>query len=301
MQRITDFFDTNIPHEFSFTKCAEHRESVKPSPNSSHQPITTIHSFTMLSKTTLLSNSLRRSFCQIRNGSTATLSWYPHENGTDYQDGFSNDQIQETMLRMLQKPETATGLIPSTEMLSKDNSTAVTHENEPAQQTSSDILAMLLLTSCPESAIGVNHRAEYLNAKMKEQTSSQYEKSLPKTLSEALSDPRPIVVTSAVSPFEVVDVNEAWVGLCGYSREEAKQQHLGKMLNGPETDVSVARDMVATLRREHYSRATLTNYTKTGRKFENRVQVGTLSSDDGESIEYFVGLLEEIPGTQNSM
>ena len=255
----------------------------------------------MLSKTTFLSNSLRRSLGQVRSGSTAMLSWYPHENNVDYDQGaFSTEQIQQTMLMMLQKPETATGFVPTAEMQSAKKISVVVDENASANQTS-DLLAMLLLVSSPESAIGVSHQAEYLNSEMKEQMSSLYEHSLPKTLSEALSDPRPIVVTSATSPFEIVDVNEAWVGLCGYSREEAKRQHLGQMLNGPETDVSVAREMVATLQREHYSHAILTNYTKAGRKFENRVQVGTLSSDDGETIKYFVGLLEEIPRAQQSM
>ncbi|CAJ1957861.1 unnamed protein product [Cylindrotheca closterium] len=406
----------------------------------------------MLSKTNLVSNSLRRRFLQIRSGSsrTAMLSWYPHEsNGDDFDgftkeqiqetmlmmlqkpetstgfvpsaemhlsntrsiiaddenkmddfDGFTKEQIQEAMLMMLQKPETLTGFVPSAEMLSSNNDNAIPDEESnidfgftkeqiqeasmllmlqkpetstgfvpsaemlssnndnaipdeesnidfgftkeqiqeasmllilqkpetstgfvpsaemlscnasnatgdvdiaTANQTTSDLLAMLSLASSPESAIGVNHCSEYLNAEMKKQMSTQYENSLPKTLSEALSDPRPIVVTSAASPFEVVDVNEAWVGLCGFSREEAKNRNLGQLLNGPETDVSLAREMVANLRREHYSRAILSNYTKTGRRFENRVQVGTLSSDNGESIEYFVGLLEEIPQAQQSM
>lgn len=256
----------------------------------------------MLTKSTLLSNSLRRRFLQIRSGSTSMLSWYPHEsNDVDYQDEFTKEQIQDTMLLMLQKPETATGFVPSSEMLCSYTTSEIVGEDISTDEASSDLLAMLLLTSSPESAIGVNHCAEFLNDEMKDLMSSQYENSLPKTLSEVLNDPRPLVVTSAASPFEVVEVNEAWVGLCGYSREEAMQQNLGQMLNGPETDVSMAREMVATLQREHYSRAVLTNYTKTGRKFENRVQVGTLSSDDGKSIEYFIGLLEEIPQAHQAM
>lgn len=205
---------------------------------------------------------------------------------------------------MLQKPETASGFVPSAEMLPpqhRDSSAVVAEDTNPVAQTRSDLLTMQLLASSPESAVGVSHLAEYLDPEMKQRmTSSQLEGSLPKTVSEALRDPRPMVITSATSPFEVVDVNEAWVGLCGFSREEAKQKrNLGEMLSGPETDLTAAREMVAALRREHYGRATLINYTKAGRKFENRVQVGTMvssSSPDGERrIEYFVGLLEETP------
>jgi PAS domain S-box-containing protein len=156
------------------------------------------------------------------------------------------------------------------------------------------ILSLSLLAS-PETAIGVVHYGEMLDDTTKRQLLEhmRQQESLPKTLSEALADPRPIVVTSPASPFDIVDVNEAWVGLCGYSREESVNQNLGDLLQGPETSVRVARDMISRLKREHHSEALITNYTKSGRKFQNHVKVGLLSTDDGADL-FFVGVLEEI-------
>lgn len=166
--------------------------------------------------------------------------------------------------------------------------------SKPADSFEPFMRSFSLLAS-PETALGGFHYGEMLDDTTKRQLlehMSQQE-SLPKTLSEALADPRPIVVTSSASPFDIVDVNEAWVGLCGYSREEAVNRNLGDLLQGPETSVRVARDMISRLKREHHSEALITNYTKSGRKFQNRVKVGLLSTDDGTDC-FIVGVLEEV-------
>jgi PAS domain S-box-containing protein len=157
------------------------------------------------------------------------------------------------------------------------------------------IIPTLAFLASPETAIGVIHYAEMLDGPLKTQLSAQKERvaALPHTMSEALADSRPIVITSASSPFTVVDVNEAWVGLCEYSREEALHQNLVDLLQGPETDTQVTQQMVSRLKREAYSEAFVTNYAKSGRKFQSHVQVGRLVADDG-SAEFFVGILEEI-------
>jgi len=38
----------------------------------------------------------------------------------------------------------------------------------------------------------------------------------------------------------------------------------------------------------------LTNYTKEGREFRNRIRVGPLYDASGEHITHFVGVLEEL-------
>jgi PAS domain S-box-containing protein len=126
----------------------------------------------------------------------------------------------------------------------------------------------------------------------------QRQESLPETMSEALADSRPIVVTSAAFPFDVVDVNQAWVGLCEYTREEAVNRNLDDLLQGPETSAEVARDMISRLKRDQYSEAYLTNYTKSGRKFQNHVKVGLISGDDGTG-KFYVGILEEIQSQES--
>jgi hypothetical protein len=60
---------------------------------------------------------------------------------------------------------------------------------------------------------------------------------LPRTLQDALRrSSRAIVITEAVKPFRIVNVNKAWENLCGYSYVEAKDMTLGSLLSGPETD-----------------------------------------------------------------
>jgi PAS domain S-box-containing protein len=96
------------------------------------------------------------------------------------------------------------------------------------------------------------------------------------------------------------------VGGCGYSREEAVQRNIGELLQGPETNVATATDMIRYLKRDSFSKAVLTNYTKDGRKFQNRISVGVISSDGdeagragGPSNLYFVGVLEDLEAARN--
>lgn len=116
---------------------------------------------------------------------------------------------------------------------------------------------------------------------------------LPKSIEQAMEDRRAVVVTSNSPPFHVVDVNEAWEALCGYSREEAKNKEIGALLQGPETDSSEARSLIGRLAKEDYAETVLTNYSKGGRRFRNLLRVSTLPNHDGVP-EYFVGVLHEL-------
>jgi PAS domain S-box-containing protein len=207
---------------------------------------------------------------------------------------------EESRTYLVSSPESALGFFHAGEMLggikngiSSSSSSSLLHEYSSQS-----------LFASPESATGAIWVTEMLDDDLKQALMEQQraKDELPKTLSEALSDERPIVITSAKSPFTVVDVNAAWEGLCGYKREEALHRNLGDLLQGPETDVATAADMVRYLKRDQFSRTVLTNYTKTGRKFQNRITVGVVSSSgddaaerkDGASTLYFVGVLEDL-------
>lgn len=118
---------------------------------------------------------------------------------------------------------------------------------------------------------------------------------LPTTLKEAkdIHDDRAIVITEATVPFKIVRVNEAWEGLCGYAQDEAKGHTLGDLLQGPETDVGAATALVDKLMHGMEAGAVLTNYAKDGRKFQNRIRVGTLRNQH-DKVTHFVGVLKEI-------
>jgi PAS domain S-box-containing protein len=196
-------------------------------------------------------------------------------------------------LSLMASPETAIGVVHYGEMLDKPDA----QRNDLPDSSVESLLHSLSLLASPETATGAVHFAEMLDDSMKAQLleSMHSQESLPKTISEALADSRAVVITSAASPFDIVDVNDAWVGLCGYSREEALNRNLGDLLQGPETSADVTRNMFSRLKREHYSEAFIANYTKTGRKFQNHVKVGLLSNDEGTTT-FFVGVLEEIQG-----
>jgi PAS domain S-box-containing protein len=121
--------------------------------------------------------------------------------------------------------------------------------------------------------------------------------SLPQTLQDALRPTsRAIVVTETSKPFRVFNVNKAWEGLCGYSYLESKGRSLGSLLKGEETDQLAVTVMINKLLQGEEATAILTNYTKDGRRFRNRIHVGPLFDSGVESQQpsYFVGVLREV-------
>lgn len=140
---------------------------------------------------------------------------------------------------------------------------------------------------------------------------------LPRTLQEALrpTSHRAIVVTETTKPFRVVDVNRAWENLCGYTYVESKGKSLGSLLKGPETDPLTVTALISQLLRGEEATAIVTNYTKGGRKFLNRLHVGPLyHTDDNDDdrmnttsaigeprkVAYFVGVLTEVTPSSSS-
>jgi PAS domain S-box-containing protein len=117
---------------------------------------------------------------------------------------------------------------------------------------------------------------------------------LPRTFEDAVrpTTRRAIVVTEAIPPFKVVDVNKAWEDLCGYTFVESKGKTLGDLLKGPETDTCAATALVFQLMNGEEAGTVLTNYTKSGRKFRNRLRVGPLVDESGRT-SHFVGVLQE--------
>lgn len=119
---------------------------------------------------------------------------------------------------------------------------------------------------------------------------------LPRTLKDALrKSSEAIVITETTSPFRVFNVNAAWEGLCGYTHLESKGKSLGTLLGGEKTDTSAVTALIHQLF-VHGEEATtvLTNYTKNGRKFRNRLSVGPLYDEETNEVSHYVGLLKEV-------
>jgi len=119
---------------------------------------------------------------------------------------------------------------------------------------------------------------------------------LPRSLDEAMGNKMShcaMIVTETRPPFRIVAVNEAWEGLCGYTKEEAEGSTIAQLLQGPETDHCAATSLISQLLRGEDAATVLTNYTKSGRKFQNRVRLGPIK-DDNDKVSHYVGILREI-------
>ena len=134
-----------------------------------------------------------------------------------------------------------------------------------------------------------------------EEENSEYtlhSKPLPRSIHQIRSylldeDARPIVITEKSSPYRIVAVNDAWVNLCGYSHDECQGRSVGELLQGPETDMKYVTSMLSKLLLGEEARATLINYTKSGKKFKNSIRVGPIIDDMGKTVN-FVGVLREV-------
>jgi hypothetical protein len=122
-------------------------------------------------------------------------------------------------------------------------------------------------------------------------------------LSSLDADARPMVVTTACAPFQIVAVNGAWTSLCGFSAQEALGGSL-KMIQGPHTDRTTVSAMSALLATttSRPCEFELVNYTKAKRPFLNRVSVDrrNIVAADGAILPMFVGALsfkEWVPTT----
>ena len=129
-------------------------------------------------------------------------------------------------------------------------------------------------------------------------SSDSFAQPLPKSSSQIVSykldeDARPIVVTDTKNPYRIIAVNKAWERLCGYTREECQGRSLGKLLQGPETDMNHATAMLSKLLAGEEAGAILTNYSKNGRKFKNHIRVGPVVDEMGKTVN-FVGVLREV-------
>lgn len=92
-------------------------------------------------------------------------------------------------------------------------------------------------------------------------------------------------------------MNKAWTKLCGYTREEAVESTLQELLQGPDTNVTVAKILTTSLLRQENGNseheAVLVNYRSDGRKFRNHVRVGRIKNDAGDTT-HFVGVFRKL-------
>ena len=168
------------------------------------------------------------------------------------------------------------------------------HHSTSVEETTKHWVSLAALTQDP--------MIQTVSSHIQDESKKHLRCPFPVTIDEALQDTRPVVITSSISPYRILHVNDAWVSLCGYRREEALGKTVNELLHGPSTETFLAHELVGKqLMQDSYSHAVVTNYTKQGRKFMNFVQVSDMPSTDGKERgkeesegKLYVAVLQEI-------
>ena len=106
----------------------------------------------------------------------------------------------------------------------------------------------------------------------------------------------PVVLTDATDG-TIVYCNDAWVTMCGYTREEAIGRTNRELLQGAHTNMTVARELgVALAEGAPEANAKLWNYKKDGKGFWNDLYVQQIGgrSADGAACALCIGFLKEV-------
>jgi hypothetical protein len=110
----------------------------------------------------------------------------------------------------------------------------------------------------------------------------------------------PMVITSASRPYTIVQVNDRWEKLTGYTRHEVVGNRSCSILQGVKSNMNNDNDADASANRteldllmgpvlfQRPSCAMLTNYTKSGRRYRQYVSIYPLSTDS--NISHYFGL-----------
>lgn len=101
------------------------------------------------------------------------------------------------------------------------------------------------------------------------------------------------VISDALLPdTPIIECNEAFVSLTGFSREEILGRNC-RFLAGPETEPELTEEIRTAVRERRTVLVEILNYKKDGSPFRNAVMVAPLFDDKGE-LRYFLGSQVEV-------
>jgi len=98
----------------------------------------------------------------------------------------------------------------------------------------------------------------------------------------------PMVMTLAERPYTIVQVNKLWEEVTGYRAEDVVGKASCRELQGQETNRMDVENLMSSVRYKRPASAVLVNYTRSGRRFRNYLNVYPLSTDS--KITHYVGL-----------
>jgi len=92
----------------------------------------------------------------------------------------------------------------------------------------------------------------------------------------------------------IVECNDAFVALVGYSRDEIIGRNC-RFLTGPGTEPNLTQQLRDGIAGRRPTMVEITNYKKDGSRFRNAVLVAPIFGADG-ALEFFLGSQSELPG-----
>ena len=90
---------------------------------------------------------------------------------------------------------------------------------------------------------------------------------------------KPMVMTLAEGPYTIIQVNQLWENMTGYTAEDVVGKTSCSILQGPLTEKSSLHDLMNEVRFKRAASVMLLNYKKNGEKFRNFIVVYPLSTD----------------------
>ena len=116
---------------------------------------------------------------------------------------------------------------------------------------------------------------------------------LPSTLTRAMADPRPCMITSLDDPSTIVNVNEAWCEFFGYTKDEAINKNFFRLVNA--TTRVEKKNIIDLITMRQASSSVLTLTTKEGLKRKDCMRFGTLALGADVGADYVVWVSHEAP------
>ena len=99
---------------------------------------------------------------------------------------------------------------------------------------------------------------------------------------------RPMVVTMADPPYTIIQVNDLWTNMTGYTSDEVVGKLSCSILQSADTNKSTIETMMNEIRCKRSASAVLVNKSKSGEIFSNTLVVYPLCTDS--RVSYYLGL-----------
>jgi PAS domain S-box-containing protein len=99
---------------------------------------------------------------------------------------------------------------------------------------------------------------------------------------------KPMVVTLAEPPYTIIQANQLWMDMTGYTAEDVVGKASCSILQSSDMEKKALKNMMQEIRYKRPASAMLVNTTKSGEIFSNFLVVFPLSTDS--RITYFLGL-----------